>query len=195
METTSVSYIRDVCLGLVHGVYYSRWHLFHSYAVVPVGIIILLMILYGLNQLLTQCFQNYVSLFCVGHVDQLGGSLHLECFVTASGSGEVVAAACWVNIVSFAYSLFDINQAVDELYLEMDQCIFHSIVHHFAAFRPHKFHRVPQDSGCVCGGVFGSLFSLTYTSFGVSSKYWHSLICFQKQKMPLRLQTKNLQKT
>ena len=106
METTSVSYIRDVCLGLVHGVYYSRWHLFHSYAVVPV----------------------------------------------------VVAAACGVSIVSFAYSLFDINQAVDELYLEMDQCIFHSIVHHFAAFRPHKFHRVPQDSGCVCGGVFGSLF-------------------------------------
>lgn len=57
METTSVSYIRDVCLGLVHGVYYSRWHLFHSYAVVPVGIIILLMILYGLNQLLTNVFK------------------------------------------------------------------------------------------------------------------------------------------
>ena len=39
------------------GVWFSRKHLFHSYAVVPFGIIIIMIILYGFNVLLTDVFK------------------------------------------------------------------------------------------------------------------------------------------
>ncbi|CAK9439202.1 uncharacterized protein LODBEIA_P34260 [Lodderomyces beijingensis] len=45
-------FLRSVLLG----VWYSRHHLIHSYVIIPFGIIVILSILYGLNQLLTQVF-------------------------------------------------------------------------------------------------------------------------------------------
>lgn len=48
---------RDISLGLAYGLYYSRWHLFHSFVLVPFGIVLLLAILYGFNQLLANVFK------------------------------------------------------------------------------------------------------------------------------------------
>ncbi|EGV66547.1 hypothetical protein CANTEDRAFT_112265 [Yamadazyma tenuis ATCC 10573] len=42
--------LKDILLGITYGVYYSKSHLFRSYVVVPVGVVIEIMILYGLNQ-------------------------------------------------------------------------------------------------------------------------------------------------
>ncbi|KAK6457286.1 LrgB-like family-domain-containing protein [Scheffersomyces xylosifermentans] len=46
--------ISDVSNGIIYGLYYSKNHLFHSYVVIPVGILSLFTILYGLNQLLVK---------------------------------------------------------------------------------------------------------------------------------------------
>ncbi|CUM67757.1 uncharacterized protein PRCAT00005462001 [Priceomyces carsonii] len=43
----------DIMKGITHGVYYSRHHLIHSYLIVPVGIVVIFTILYGLNIFLT----------------------------------------------------------------------------------------------------------------------------------------------
>lgn len=47
----------EVLKGIWGGFFYSRSHLFHSYIMIPMGIIILLSILYGLNLLLTNVWQ------------------------------------------------------------------------------------------------------------------------------------------
>lgn len=47
----------NVAMGVAYGLYYSRLHLFHSYVLVPLGIVVLLVILYGFNQLLTNVFK------------------------------------------------------------------------------------------------------------------------------------------
>lgn len=47
------SYLKDIFVGIHYGLYYSQHHIIHLFVVIPVGMIILLAILYGLNQLLT----------------------------------------------------------------------------------------------------------------------------------------------
>lgn len=47
----------DVYRGIGYGLWYSKTHLFQSYAVVPFGVIVLFAILYGLNQLLSNVFK------------------------------------------------------------------------------------------------------------------------------------------
>lgn len=47
----------DMIKGVGYGIYYSRKHLFHSFVVIPFGMLVLLTILYGLNQLVTNVFK------------------------------------------------------------------------------------------------------------------------------------------
>lgn len=44
--------LSDITRGVIYGIYYSRQHLFHSYFIIPLGIIVLFAVLYGLNQIL-----------------------------------------------------------------------------------------------------------------------------------------------
>ncbi|RLV90150.1 Plastidal glycolate/glycerate translocator 1 [Spathaspora sp. JA1] len=44
----------DVIRGFLSGIWYSKTHLFHSYFIVPIGLIVILVTLYGLNQLILE---------------------------------------------------------------------------------------------------------------------------------------------
>lgn len=47
----------ELVLGISYGFYYSRKHLINSYVLIPIGVIVLFTILYGLNQLLANVFK------------------------------------------------------------------------------------------------------------------------------------------
>lgn len=49
--------VQDMFAGIVFGIWHSKSHLVRSYGVIPIGIIILFMVLYGLNQLLVHVFK------------------------------------------------------------------------------------------------------------------------------------------
>lgn len=46
--------LNDIVIGITHGLYYLRSHLIRSYVLIPVGVLIEFMILYGLNQFIIQ---------------------------------------------------------------------------------------------------------------------------------------------
>lgn len=48
-----MTFIRDLSRGLGYGVWFSRYHIIHSFVIIPAGILVLLMILYGFNVLLS----------------------------------------------------------------------------------------------------------------------------------------------
>lgn len=49
--------VRQVLKGIAFGVWYSQHHIIHSFLIIPVGILVLLTILYGFNVLLTDTLQ------------------------------------------------------------------------------------------------------------------------------------------
>lgn len=49
---SACDFAKQCAVGVAYGLWYSHHHLVHSYVVIPVGIIVLMSILYGFNQLL-----------------------------------------------------------------------------------------------------------------------------------------------
>lgn len=49
--------VQDHVIGFIYGLYYSRKYLIHSYGLIPIGILLVLTILYGLNQLIVNVFK------------------------------------------------------------------------------------------------------------------------------------------
>lgn len=114
--------LTDIFIGISHGVWHSRKQLFRSYVIVPFGIVLILGILYGLNELLTKVIKikfpasvlgmliNLILLCLLSYISTLESSgKHIDRL--KAGSGWVLAnylrliqpsmnfTLIWINVV------------------------------------------------------------------------------------------------
>ncbi|CAK7899231.1 hypothetical protein CAAN3_04S05138 [[Candida] anglica] len=93
--------LSDFVQGISHGLYYSRGHLWHSYVVIPVGIVILFTILYGLNKLLTSVIKITFPCSVLGMLINLVLLCVLNVLANLEGNNPWKVRVAQVATVSF----------------------------------------------------------------------------------------------
>lgn len=91
--------LQDVGKGIVFGVWYSQHHIVHSFFIIPVGIVVLLAILYGFNELLANVFHITFP------ASVLGMLVNLVFLCVLSGLSSLGAGNSrrnWLNVVADA---------------------------------------------------------------------------------------------
>lgn len=80
--------------GFIYGVWYSRFHLVHSFVIIPIGILILFAILYGFNVLLTDVIGIKFPASVFGMLVNLAVLCVLNAFGSLGGSNIGRSSSC-----------------------------------------------------------------------------------------------------
>ncbi|OBA20544.1 hypothetical protein METBIDRAFT_43101 [Metschnikowia bicuspidata var. bicuspidata NRRL YB-4993] len=100
-----MQYIHDTTNGVIHGIWYSRYHIIHSFIIIPVGFLVLLSILYGFNVLLRDIAQikfpssvlcMLINLFILVSLKTISNLQAAEAVSERTWKGKVGYSASWV---------------------------------------------------------------------------------------------------